>query len=107
MQQNANKICDIDMDLVPHIDDLGKQICMISSGGFSSKFANILFFFCFFFVFLFFLFFIFLLVYMTYIISLYFRINHYIIPYSHIVIHDFVVYRHTWYFMYNEKMKLI
>ena len=79
MQQNANKSCDIDMDLVSQIYDLGKQICMISSGGFSSKFANILFFY---------FFIIFLLVYMTYIISLYFRINHYIIPYSHIVIHD-------------------
>ena len=50
MQQNANKSCDIDMDLVSQIDDLGKQICMISSGGFSSKFAKILFFLYYFFV---------------------------------------------------------
>ena len=32
------------MDLVSQIDDLGKQICVISSGGFSINFANILFF---------------------------------------------------------------
>ena len=87
MQRNANKGCDIDMDLVSQIDDLGKQICVISSGGFSINFANILFFLINFFFF-FFIFLIFWLVYMTYFISLYFRINHYFIPYSHIVTHD-------------------